>query len=217
MKRFLIKNNIKFEYSFLIHRKILKLNKKKWLLYKKIQFRNYLEYLMCFYRYDTVKIKKKISFLKKNFTLRLNNKQLVKYFYGGIKNKLLLFYISNKTLFSSTLESRLDIVLFRSNLFDSVFTARQLINHNKILVNDRLIKKQSYKLCAGDVIQTQSNKNLNFYNNHFIPTHLEVSYKLRSIIFLEILKVNVKDFLLFTLKCITFYKVFTNYVIHRKK
>lgn len=50
------------------------------------------------------------------------------------------------------LEARLDVILFRACFFSSIKSARQWINHNKILVNNTLINTCSYRLNPGDII-----------------------------------------------------------------
>jgi len=50
------------------------------------------------------------------------------------------------------LEARLDVVIFRACFFSSIKSARQWINHNKILVNNQFINTSSYTLKPGDII-----------------------------------------------------------------
>ena len=58
------------------------------------------------------------------------------------------------------LEARLDVVLFRACFFSSIKSARQWINHNKILVNNQLINTSSYKLKPGDIISIKPKNKL---------------------------------------------------------
>ncbi len=66
--------------------------------------------------------------------------------------------------FFCLLESRLDVVLFKASFFSSIKTARQYINHNKILVNNQIINICSYKLKAGDIISVKPKHKILLYN-----------------------------------------------------
>lgn len=89
------------------------------------------------------------------------------------------------------LESRLDIVLYRANFFDSVFAARQYINHKKVYVNGLLVTKPGYKLFIDDIVSVDNPgllykrlgekiKEGDLLCNY--PNYLEVNYKLGCII-----------------------------------
>lgn len=127
--------------------KISKLKKKKWNLFKK-----------------RLKYRKVIKPEKRNklFQKRLFEKQQFKNFYGCIPeyqlknlfNKLLKK--NNKiNMFKNliiTLESRLDINILRLRLARTIFQAKQLINHKKIKVNNKIVSKPNFILNKGDVI-----------------------------------------------------------------
>ncbi len=51
------------------------------------------------------------------------------------------------------LESRLDAVIYRSTIAPTVFSARQLVSHNHVLVNGKKVNICSYMLKPGDVVQ----------------------------------------------------------------
>ena len=124
-----------------------KLKKKKWNLFKK-----------------RLKYRKEIKPEKRNrlFQKRLFEKQQFKNFYGCIpeyqlknlfrkllkkKNKINMF-----KNFVITLESRLDINILRLRLARTIFQAKQLINHKKIKVNNKIISKPNFILNKGDII-----------------------------------------------------------------
>jgi len=124
-----------------------KLKKKKWNLFKK-----------------RLKYKKEIKPEKRNkfFQKRLFEKQQFKNFYGCIpeyqlknlfkklskrKNKINIF-----KNFVITLESRLDINVLRLKLAKTIFQAKQLINHKKIKVNNKIVSKPNLLLKKGDLI-----------------------------------------------------------------
>lgn len=132
-----------------------KFNKKKW--------RTFVKHL---------DLKKKHFFFKKPRSLkvlykqRLVNKQKFKSFYGNLSyNKLKTLYnnIKQKNSFNLVdnliilLESRLDVFLFRSGFFASIFEAKQWINHKKIKVNNNIIHTNNYILKTGDFIEIPEN------------------------------------------------------------
>ena len=51
------------------------------------------------------------------------------------------------------LESRLDINLVRLKLVKTIFKAKQVINHNKIKVNNKIISKPNFLLKTGDIVR----------------------------------------------------------------
>ena len=54
--------------------------------------------------------------------------------------------------FVITLESRLDINILRLRLARTIFQSKQLINHKKIKVNNKIVSKPNFLLNKGDVI-----------------------------------------------------------------
>lgn len=126
---------------------------------------------------------KKSQHPKYNDTLwRLNfkNKQEIKAFYGTItESAYKKLIIQSKSLTNSSpilkkdgtlsplkqtkfplissLETRLDIVVFRLNWAISVYHAKQLISHGHILVNGNKMKIPSYILKPNDLIQVSNN------------------------------------------------------------
>ena len=100
MKRFFLKKANFFKYSYFISNKIIKLTKKKWNIYKRLNFRYYLN-TKRFYRYDFIKVNKRvIFFLKRIFKEKIINKQWIKHTYGGFTNKLFkLLFLKNKPVF----------------------------------------------------------------------------------------------------------------------
>lgn len=93
---------------------------------------------------------------------RLLTKQMFQHFYGNLSYSALKkeYHQIPKTIHAHpiqslmiSLERRLDIFLFRSGLFTSVFEAKQAILHKKISVNNRTISNSNYRLNGGDFIQ----------------------------------------------------------------
>ena len=50
------------------------------------------------------------------------------------------------------LESRLDIIVFRSKITKTIFESKQIINHGKIKINNIIITSPNYILKRGDMI-----------------------------------------------------------------
>nr|YP_010394653.1 ribosomal protein S4 [Plasmopara halstedii]DAZ89090.1 TPA_asm: ribosomal protein S4 [Plasmopara halstedii] len=144
------RNKICFQNNRNIHKNLnlLKLKSKKWNLFKKrLRFRK------------EIKPEKK----KKFFQKRLFEKQQFQNFYGCIHEYQLknifkkLLKRKNKTntfkKFVIFLESRLDVNLVRLKLVKTIFKSKQLINHKKIKVNNKIISKPNFILQKGDIIQ----------------------------------------------------------------
>jgi len=97
--------------------------------------------------------------------------------------------------FAYFLESRLDVLLYRSNLFKSIFAARQYINHKKVYVNGKINSNPGYRVKVEDLIvvsnsvllykdlkqRLMENKVLNNY-----PSYLEVNYKLGMVMLIRL-------------------------------
>jgi ribosomal protein S4 len=85
---------------------------------------------------------------------------LLRHFYGNIKQGNICRYLAKARStngFLRNLELRLDVVLFRTGLSsNSIYTAKQLINHGHVLVNGQKIYKPSYKVELGDFVQINS-------------------------------------------------------------
>jgi small subunit ribosomal protein S4 len=94
-----------------------------------------------------------------------------------------------------SLETRLDSILYRSYFVSSINSARQLIVHGNVFVNNKKITKSNFLLKRGDLIQISKNvesavkKNIlksNFWP--LPPIHLEINFKILSIYFVENIK-----------------------------
>jgi len=143
------KNKICFQNNENIHTnlKISKLKKKKWNLFKKrLKFKKF------------VKPEKR----KKFFQKRLFEKQQLKNFYGCLPEyqlKNLFKKLKNKTnkinIFKKLillLEQRLDINIVRLKLAKTIYSSKQLINHKKVKVNNKIINQSNFLLKKGDII-----------------------------------------------------------------
>lgn len=138
------------------------------------------------------------EFKRKKRTLKINNylnSLKLRRFYGNIGRKKFkrslnnLGIIPNVTTrsFGYFLESRLDVVLYRSNLFVSIFSARQYINHKKVFVNGLPVNKPGFRLNIEDVISLKNVSHLygkikeRLENDRIVgnyPNYLYVNYQL---------------------------------------
>lgn len=134
--------------SNLVHNlNIYKLCSKKWNILK-----NQIRYS------EEDKVLKKEYFFKK----RLLETQQFRYFYGcihsyqlrNLRSKLLRKdrSVNSLTNFISALESRIDVNLVRLKFVKTIFQARQIINHGRVRINHKKIKKPSFILRRGDMI-----------------------------------------------------------------
>ena len=144
------RNKICFQNNRNIHKNLnlLKVKSKKWNLFKKrLRYRKEI----------------KPGKRKKFFQKRLFEKQQFKNFYGCIqeyklKNILQKLLKKNYRInlfqkFLILLESRLDINLVRLKLVKTIFQSKQLINHKKIKVNNKIINNPNFLLKKGDIIK----------------------------------------------------------------
>lgn len=142
------------------------------------------------------------EFKRKKRTLKINNYlNLLKLrcFYGNLgerkfRRSFRLLSLNTNAVsrsFGYFLESRLDVVLYRSNLFESIYAARQYISHNKVFVNGLIVNKPSYRLKVEDIVNVSDSKLLynklkdRLKNNSVLgnyPSYLEVNYKLGVVI-----------------------------------
>ena len=97
-----------------------------------------------------------------NYAEQLNEKQKVKFTYGMTEKQFhQLFNKAGKMEgihgenFLRLLESRLDNIVYRMGLSSTRRGARQVVNHNHILVNGRKVNIPSYMCKPGDVISVK--------------------------------------------------------------
>ena len=153
----------------------------------------------------------------------LGVKQTFKFFYCNLQEKSFKRILKQSvespltTLdrFVSFLESRLDVVLFRSCFVSSMFESRQLISHGNVRVNGKVVRNPGSNLIQLDIIeidvnlfqnesriQNISNDLRKNFSSRSLPSYLEVDYKTLTIVFLWDL--NYKS---------TYYPINANYSI----
>ena len=181
---------------------------------KKILIKNFLYSLKRRKKFDFYKVgyvprpfyfKKKTKFCK--YFLK---RQQFRLFYSFIKIKILRRIIKKSikkkdavTLFAYYLESRLDVLLFRLNLVNSIRMARFLIFFGYVLVNNRIEKRFFYNLKKGEILnfhpkiffflKKKINKNIDYNNYLFlrIPNYLEYDLDKLFFIFSKINKFDI--------------------------
>lgn len=103
----------------------------------------------------------------------LHLKQQLKSFYGKLKEYKLRNLFKNtwnkkqffkRNVFISSLEQRLDMVLYRMRLLPTIYSCHQLINHQGILINNDLINIPGYKVNIGDIVSIPKKMWPIFYN-----------------------------------------------------
>lgn len=90
---------------------------------------------------------------KSDFGLQLQEKQRVKFIYGLREKQLQRLFKINPKDILSTLERRLDNVVYRAGLAQSRPHARQLVTHGHIMVDNKKASIPSLILAAGQIIK----------------------------------------------------------------
>jgi small subunit ribosomal protein S4 len=118
----------------------------------------------------------------------LEEKQKLRFNYGLSERQLLRYIYKARRVTGSTgqtllqlLEMRLDNTIFRLGMAPTIPSARQVVNHGHIVVNDRVVNIPSYQCRPGDVIKVRDRdvsrklmeRNLEFPGLAHIPSHLE--------------------------------------------
>ena len=99
---------------------------------------------------------KKIS----EYGLQLREKQKAKFIYGVLEKPFRNYFVKADRMSGMTgenlmsmLELRLDNVIFRLGLARTRKEARQIVDHNHVLVNGKQVNIPSYLVSAGDTIE----------------------------------------------------------------
>ena len=99
-----------------------------------------------------------------DYGIQLEAKQKMKFYYGNM-NERQFRNIYRKALqkkgnttenLVGFLERRLDTVIYRAKFAPTVFSARQLINHGHIKVNDKKVNIPSYLIKSEDTIEVKA-------------------------------------------------------------
>ena len=98
-----------------------------------------------------------------DYGTQLEAKQKMKFYYGNMNERqfrnIYLKSIQKKGNTAENLvgflERRLDTVIYRAKFASTVFSARQIINHGHIKVNDKKVNISSYLVSEGDHIEVR--------------------------------------------------------------
>ena len=99
-----------------------------------------------------------------DYGTQLEAKQKMKFYYGNM-NERQFRNVYRKAIqkkgnttenLVGYLERRLDTVIYRAKFATTVFSARQLINHGHIKVNDKKVNIPSYLVKADDIVEVKS-------------------------------------------------------------
>ena len=108
-----------------------------------------------------VRSSRKIS----EYGLQLREKQKAKFIYGVLEKPFRNYYATAERMKGLTgpnlmvlLESRLDNVVFRMGFARTRKEARQIVGHKHVLVNGKCVNIPSYRIKAGDVVESKENK-----------------------------------------------------------
>lgn len=125
---------------------------------------------------------------RSEYAVRLEEKQKLRMNYGLTERQLLRYVRKARQAKGSSgqvllqlLEMRLDNTIFRLGMAPTIPSARQLVNHGHVTVNDRVVSIPSYECRPGDVIAVKDRdrsrrmveENLQFPGLANLPTHLE--------------------------------------------
>lgn len=124
------------------------------------------------------------------FFQQLKERKKLSLFYGHLTRKTLVILLrlakKQKGSFSRNLlcllERRLDVVIYRSGMSQTIAEARQLIRHKKIRVNENWVTIPSFLVSFGDIISISTkigdslnNRLLKFQENKLIKNHSTIS------------------------------------------
>ena len=110
---------------------------------------------------------------------KLRESKKISLFYGGLSKKYLQKINYKNRGFPSKLsenifiilESRLDVVLFRSGFFETIKSAKQMIRIGAIKVNNQIVISPSFFVTPGDVLSVfgKNHKSYNFDKKKLLP------------------------------------------------
>ncbi|MDR0423414.1 MAG: 30S ribosomal protein S4 [Rickettsiales bacterium] len=134
-----------------------------------------------------------------NHGIHLKAKQKVKKYYDMKESQFRTLFDKSKKIkgntedsFAGLLESRLASVIYRANIAPTIQSARQIVSHKHVMVNDKVVNIPSYSVKPNDVIKlVEKSKKIPLIlesvqsNERSIPPYLEVNPTDLSIKFLN--------------------------------
>ena len=147
------------------------------------------------------------NFFNKKFKYNLQNKQRLSLYYGKLRKTYLkrivkLILKESKKLNTRApilliqkLEARLDTALYRTHFCYSFYNASQLISHQKVYVNNKIVQHKFFELKKGDLITFDASIHHIIRSNILSaeiwpipPKHFYVNYKTLQILVIENIK-----------------------------
>lgn len=120
-----------------------------------------------------------------DYGMQLAEKQKVKAYYGIFEKQLRNYYdkasrsaLRTGDALITTLECRLDNLVYRIGFGNSIRLSRQLVSHGHVLVNGKKVDIPSYECSVGDVIslKERSRKNESFKKNFLGAVKFKLAY-----------------------------------------
>ena len=138
-----------------------------------------------------------------NYGIQLQAKQKLKSYYGNMNEKQFR-NIYKKAIMKKgdsaenligLLERRLDAIIYRSKLSNTIFSSRQLINHGHVKVNSKKVNIASYQVKEEDIIEIRDkSKQLALIDialankEREVPEYLQLDEKNKKVIFVRVPK-----------------------------
>ena len=125
---------------------------------------------------------------RSSYSIRLKEKQKLRYNYGLTEKQLLKYVKKAKRLRGPTgiilmqlLEMRLDNIVFRLGIGNTIPASRQIVNHGHIYVNGQKTTIPSFQCHPGDIIEIKSKALFNRLPKtsrfHRVPSYLKFDRK----------------------------------------
>lgn len=208
------KQIIKLRENVQNRQKLLKFKKKKWESFLKFyinKLKNYRKFKPLDHsKYFVTKHGTRGVGYNKRFRDTLQAGKKLRLFYGNLlkkyfKKKIRTVLSEKKpksknitgleTVLIEVFERRLDTVLYRAKFAASMRSARQLILHGKVYVNNVRVQSKAYTLQTGDIIGLDL-ECLELYESNILesvkwpipPKHLVINYRTMQILFLGNIK-----------------------------
>jgi len=110
-----------------------------------------------------------------SYGVRLQEKQKLRFHYG-LSEKQLLSYVkearrlkgSTRSVLMQLLEMRLDNIVYRLGIGNTIPASRQIVNHGHIYVNDKKVTIPSFQCLPNDVIEVRDKKVSKELANQFL-------------------------------------------------
>lgn len=124
-----------------------------------------------------------------NYKIQLEARQRIKTYYNITEKQFRNLYRKSHANFINLLERRLMTIVFRLGIVNSIFSARQLVSHKHILVNDKKLNIPSYIVQNKDKVKLSDRAreflNIDNLDNIIPPAYIEYDTKDKSFSFIR--------------------------------